>query len=68
MAQGMEPARRPDDGLALSAEEQRVLRTVLSALRRIRHGSVQIVVQDGRVVQIDTLEKHRISQQDGVAI
>lgn len=48
----------------LSAEEQRVMRTLITALRRIRYGSVQIVVQDGRVVQIDTLEKQRINHKD----
>ena len=41
-------------------EEDRVVRAVLQALRRIRHGSVQVLVQDGRVVQIDTVEKTRL--------
>lgn len=50
--------------LTLSPEEQRVVRTLVSALRRIRYGSVQIVVQDSRVVQIDTLEKQRISHME----
>ena len=39
--------------------EQRVLSEVLRALRALRHGSVQLIVQDGRVVQIDTVEKKR---------
>jgi hypothetical protein len=34
---------------------------LLAALRRIQHGSVQLVVQDSRVVQIDTVEKMRLA-------
>lgn len=47
---------------ALTSEEERVLQGVLAALRRIRHGSVVVVVQDGRAVQIDTLEKVRLAR------
>jgi hypothetical protein len=47
--------------LALSPEEERVVRALLAALRRIQHGSVQLVVQDRRVVQIDTVEKVRLA-------
>jgi hypothetical protein len=50
----------PQD-LALSLEEERVVRALLAALRRIQHGSVQLVVQDRRVVQIDTVEKMRLA-------
>ena len=49
----------PQD-LALSPEEERVVRALFAALRRIQHGSVQLVVQDSRVVQIDTVEKVRL--------
>ena len=48
--------------LALSAEEARVVHALLAALRRIQHGSVQLVVQDSRVVQIDTVEKMRLTR------
>ena len=48
----------PQD-LTLSPEEERVVRALLAALRRIQHGSVQLLVQDSRVVQIDTVEKMR---------
>lgn len=54
--------RRSSHSLRLSAEEERVVRTVLAALRRIQHGSVQLLVQDSRVVQIDTLEKTRLTK------
>ncbi|HET9981902.1 MAG TPA: YezD family protein [Ktedonobacterales bacterium] len=58
--------------LTLTPEEEQVVRALLAALRRIRYGSVQIAVQDGRVVQIDTLEKQRFapggpSNHDGAA-
>jgi hypothetical protein len=48
----------------LSAEEEHVVKALLASLRRIRYGSVQIVVQDGHVVQIDTLEKQRFNHKD----
>lgn len=44
----------------LTAEEERVLRTVLSALRQVRFGHVQILLHDGKAVQIDRLEKERL--------
>ena len=47
--------------LELSPEEERVVRPLLAALRRIRHGSVQVMVQDSHVVQIDTVEKMRFT-------
>jgi hypothetical protein len=47
--------------LDLTHEEDQVVRALLASLRRIRYGSVQIAVQDGHVVQIDTLEKQRFS-------
>ncbi len=47
--------------LILTPDEEQVVRALLAALRRIRFGSVQIAVQDGRVVQIDTLEKQRFA-------
>jgi hypothetical protein len=50
-----------NSALALTSDEERVVRSVLASLRRIRYGSVQITVQDGRVVQIDTLEKQRFA-------
>ena len=53
--------RTGETGLALTADEDRVVRAVLASLRRIRYGSVQIAIQDGRVVQIDTLEKQRFA-------
>ena len=42
------PVSATPQDLALSPEEERVVRALLAALRRIRHGSVQLVVQDSR--------------------
>ena len=48
------PQERPDP------EEQRVLQLILLAMREIRFGSVQIVIQDSKVVQIEKVEKIRL--------
>jgi hypothetical protein len=44
----------------LQPEETRILRLVLQAIREIHHGSVQIVIQDSKVVQIEKVEKLRL--------
>ncbi len=42
--------------------ERRVLDEVLRAIRRVTHGYVQVIVQDGRAIQIDTMEKKRLDR------
>ena len=44
----------------LSHEEETVLADVLAAMRAVRHGYIQLTLQDARVIQIDTTEKHRL--------
>ena len=44
----------------LTAEEQVVLARVVEILRDIAYGTVLLVVQDGRVVQIEMAEKFRL--------
>jgi hypothetical protein len=44
-----------------TAEEAQVLREVLAALRSLHHGTVSLIVQDRRVVQIDRTEKRRLA-------
>jgi hypothetical protein len=44
----------------MDAREKAALSAVLQAIRKVRHGSVQVIVQDGKVIQIDTTEKNRI--------
>lgn len=43
-------------------ELERVVREVRAALSQIRYGSVEIVVQDSRVVQIERREKVRFDR------
>lgn len=42
-----------------SASEQVVLGEVLKAMRRVKHGNVNLAVQDGKVVQLEVTEKKR---------
>ena len=42
-------------------QEERVLREVLAALRSVAHGTITLVVQDHRVVQIDRTDKRRLT-------
>ncbi len=45
---------------ALSDEERRVVKQVLEVLRKINFGTLLLVVQDGKVVQIEMAEKFRL--------
>lgn len=40
-----------------------IVEHIVSILQGIRFGSIEIVVHDGRIVQIDKHEKFRISQK-----
>lgn len=44
-----------------TSDELRVLNEVLAAMRAIQHGTVSLIVQDRRVVQIDRTEKRRLA-------
>ncbi len=48
------------DALGLSDEEKAVLARVGAILRRLNYGTVVLVVQDGKVVQIEMAEKFRL--------
>jgi hypothetical protein len=50
----------PLDLSSLSEEERRILGQVIEVLRRIEFGTVLLIVQDGRVVQIEMAEKFRL--------
>ena len=59
MANAPEPT--PDDLLrSLSDDEKAVLAKVANVLHRIQFGTVVLVVQDGKVVQIEMAEKFRL--------
>jgi hypothetical protein len=45
---------------ALSPEERAVLAKVAGIVQRIRFGTVVLVIQDGKVVQIEMAEKFRL--------
>ncbi len=47
-------------GLALTDEEKLVLAKVADILRKIQFGTVVLVVQDGKVVQVEMAEKFRL--------
>jgi hypothetical protein len=61
MADAPEPT--PDEqlaGLELTDEEKVVVARVTEILRRVNFGTVVLVVQDGKVVQIEMAEKFRL--------
>lgn len=47
---------------AVSSREKEILAEVLRAIRKVSHGYVQVIVQDGKAIQIDTMEKKRLDQ------
>jgi hypothetical protein len=48
-------------GKELSPDELAVLRDVIVALRSLRYGSVNLTVHDGRLVEIQKVEKIRLN-------
>jgi hypothetical protein len=60
MADTTQPSEPTLDELDLSDEERVVLARVAEVLRRINFGTVVLVVQDGKVVQIEMAEKFRL--------
>ena len=57
MAKDGQPIGRVED---LSEDERVVLLKVAEVLRRIEFGTILLVVQDGKVVQIELAEKFRL--------
>jgi hypothetical protein len=53
--------RQADGTLGREAE-----RTLREALRSIRFGTVTLVIQDGRIIQIDKSEKLRLSKAEHI--
>ena len=60
MANEPEPTPEVGDLASLSPEEQAVLVKVTEIVRRINYGTVVLVIQDGKVVQIEMAEKFRL--------
>ena len=44
--------------------ERKLLLQILKAIKGIRYGYVQIIVQDSKVIQIDKTEKIRFDKED----
>lgn len=50
----------PDDLTGLTDEERDLLAKVAAIVRRVQFGTVVLVIQDGKVVQIEMAEKFRL--------
>jgi hypothetical protein len=59
VASGVEATTR-EEWAKLPPEEQAVLLKVAEILKRIQFGTVVLVIQDGKVVQIEMAEKFRL--------
>jgi hypothetical protein len=53
-------ANKPNDYAPIPETGSNEIQFILNALRGLRYGSVEIIVQDSRVVQIQRLEKLRL--------
>ncbi len=53
-------AARPDSAVAFAPTPAAALRELGQALRAIRYGSIELVIHDGRVVQLERREKVRV--------
>ena len=60
MANEPEPAAPSGGPAPLTPEEQEVLTRVAEIVRKINYGTVVLVIQDGKVVQIEMAEKFRL--------
>lgn len=58
--QAMRPRHLPYQENLIDVEQQ-----ILAALHGIRYGSVEIIVHDSKVVQIERKEKIRLEQEHG---
>lgn len=61
MSRSSEPAEPQE---CTSDSDDLVLTQIRESLRNLKFGHVQIIVQDGVVVQIDRLERRRISRNE----
>lgn len=44
-------------------DHERVLNYIANAMQSIRYGSVELVIHDGQVVQVETRQKRRFESQ-----
>ena len=57
-----QPAKIKPKTFAANPDEAEVVRRILRALANLDYGSVEIVVQDSKVVQIERTQRSRFSQ------
>ena len=57
-------ADQKDNSPAL--DEQKVVQQVLTALKGMRFGTVQVTVHNGRVTQIDKIERIRVAKEETI--
>jgi len=55
-----------EDSLPQTFISEGVAAEILSALRRIRFGSVEVTIHDSRIVQIESKEKRRFTPPIGI--
>jgi hypothetical protein len=55
-----EPVAPAGGATPLTPDEQEVLMRVAEIVRKINYGTVVLVIQDGKVVQIEMAEKFRL--------
>lgn len=55
---GLQADKKPDPNKEFVALE--VQRRILEAIKSLKFGSINIIVQDGHVIQIEKLEKERL--------
>lgn len=53
-----------ENGIDVNLSKQHIAQHIISILDDIRFGSLEIVVHDGHVVQIDKHEKFRVKKSD----
>ena len=56
------PAKGKTISLTASSDEAEVVRRILRALSEVEYGSVEIIVQDSKVVQIERTQRSRFPQ------
>ena len=59
-------AKRIDDGQTERRLSTEVEQEILRAIARIEYGSIEVVVHDGKVVQIECREKIRVVRDEPV--
>ncbi|MDO8672863.1 MAG: YezD family protein [Dehalococcoidia bacterium] len=47
-----------------SNNEEEIVREILRSIRTIKYGSVQLIIQDGKIIQVDKTEKLRFSRDN----